>query len=299
MEPQIFERVYPEVLELCRRLGIERSEAIAKTLAQLWLPLALELARERDKLGRTLVQGILGGQGTGKTTLSRVLGLILYHLGYSLVGLSIDDLYKTHAQRQKLKAADPRFKWRGPPGTHDIALGIEILDAIRQPNPPTPIFIPRFDKSLYGGDGDRIEPEKVEKIDILIFEGWFVGVRPIAAEAFDSPPYPIVTPEDKQFARDINERLRDYLPLWERLDRLLVLYPVDYRLCKEWRKEAERQAIASGKSGISDAEIEAFVEYFWKALHPELFITPLTQNPDLVDLVVEIDRDRTIGRCYR
>ncbi|NJQ98359.1 MAG: glycerate kinase, partial [Hydrococcus sp. CSU_1_8] len=117
---------------------------------------------------------------------------------------------------------------------------------------------------------------------------------------FENPPAPIITPEDKQFAKDTNERLKEYLPLWERLDRLIVLCPVDYRLSKQWRKEAEQKLkVASGKEVMSEDEIDCFVEYFWRSLHPELFITPLTKNPNLVDLVVEINADRRLGRLYQ
>ncbi|MGB5594945.1 MAG: glycerate kinase, partial [Crocosphaera sp.] len=80
-----------------------------------------------------------------------------------------------------------------------------------------------------------------------------------------------------------------YLPLWELLDRLMILYPIDYRFSKKWRKEAEQKMISSGKPGMNEQQIEDFVNYFWKALHPELFITPLAQNPNLVDLVITID----------
>jgi len=37
-------------------------------------------------------QGILGGQGTGKTTLAAMLSLILGQLGYHTLSLSLDDL---------------------------------------------------------------------------------------------------------------------------------------------------------------------------------------------------------------
>jgi D-glycerate 3-kinase len=57
--------------------------------------------------------------------------------------------------------------------------------------------------------------------------------------------------------------------------------------------------IATGKSGMTDAQVDRFVEYFWQSLHPELFITPLTKNPSHVDLVVEINPDHTIGSIYR
>jgi D-glycerate 3-kinase len=251
-------------------------------------------------VGRPLIQGILGGQGTGKTTLAAVLRLILTHIGYRTLSLSLDDLYKTYAERQQLQKQDPRLIWRGPPGTHDVELGKELLDQLRQPNQQHRILVPRFDKSAWGGAGDRTTPERVEDIDIVLFEGWFVGVRPIDPAVFDAPmPAPIETLADRMFARDMNELLKEYLPLWERLDQLMLLYPTNYRLSQQWRRQAEQQMIATGKSGMTDAQVDEFVEYFWKSLHPELFITPLTKNLRWVDLVIEITPDHTASAIYR
>jgi D-glycerate 3-kinase len=151
---------------------------------------------------------------------------------------------------------------------------------------------------LWQGAGDRTTPEIVEKADIVLFEGWFVGVRPIDPTTFDSAPEPIVTLSDRTFARDINFKLQEYVPLWQLLDRLIVLYPVDYRLSLQWRKQAEQEMIASGKTGMTNEVIEQFVAYFWRSLHPELFIKPLVENPDLVDLVIEINPDHSPGVLY-
>ena len=268
-------------------------------LRHLWLPLAEQIASYRQAQSTTLIQGILGGQGTGKTTLAKILTLILSHLGYRTLSLSLDDLYKTYSDRLALQQQDPRLIWRGPPGTHDIQLGLEILDRLRQPNTDSPIAIPRFDKSAWHGAGDRGTPEIVSGADVILFEGWFVGVRPIDPASFDYPPPPIKSFADRQFARDMNTRLQEYLPLWDKLDRLIVLYPVDYRLSKQWRKDAEHQAIAMGKMGMTDVQIEQFVEYFWKSLHPDLFIKPLLQDSRRVDLVIEINCDRSVGKIYR
>jgi len=272
-----------------------------ENLWQLWLPLGIKLAKKYQNLGHPLVQGIVGGQGTGKTTLAKILVLILKKLGYNTISISIDDLYKTYAERQLLQQQDSRLIWRGPPGTHDVSLGIEILDKLRQSNNHNSdnlIAIPRFNKSLFNGAGDRIKPEMVSKVDIILFEGWFVGVRPIPENYFDFPPPPIITEADKQFARDMNQKLIEYLPLWKRLDGLIVLYPTNYRFSKQWRKEAEQEMINSGKSGMSHEKIEKFVEYFWQALHPELFIKPLIQNSEFVDLVIEINSDHSLGNIY-
>ncbi len=286
-----------------------KSTVFLETLWNLWLPLAIQLSTEKQRLNRPLIQGILGGQGTGKTTLCEVLRLILKKLGYSTISLSLDDLYKTYADRQQLQKTDPRLIWRGPPGTHDIDLGISVLDKLR--TTPTPelaavdhpkIEIPRFDKSAYGGAGDRSQPELISGADIVLFEGWFVGVHPSADarlnEFLAAAPFPIVTDADCQFACDMNANLHDYLPLWNRLDRLMVLYPQDYRISQVWRNQAEGEMMAAGKSGMSESEINRFVEYFWKALHPELFIKSMVEG-DAVDLVIEILVDRAIGKISR
>lgn len=297
---QLFKSLSPEIIQFCQQhLKFTDKSAILVNLWRLWLPLAMQLKAAKQELGRTLIQGILGGQGTGKSTLALITKQILSYWGYSVVNLSIDDLYLTYAERQELQKQDPRLIWRGPPGTHDVNLGIEVIEACSIRDRNLPVFIPRFDKSAFNGAGDRAEAETVARADIVLFEGWFVGVRPVAEAVFDNPPPPIITPEDRQFALDNNERLKEYLPLWDKLDRLIVLYPVDYRLSKQWRKEAEHKMIAAGRSGMSDAEIDRFVEYFWKSLHPELFVEPLIGNPNLTDLVIEIERDRSFERIFQ
>lgn len=297
-----------------------KSTTFLETLWHLWLPLAMQLSAQKQSLKRPLIQGILGGQGTGKTTLAQVLRLILGQLGYFTVSLSLDDLYKTYADRQKLQKADPRLIWRGPPGTHDLELGIAVLDRLRlaqnhelksidnsesdfpEPGKIKNIEIPRFDKSAWGGAGDRTEPEIIAGVDIVLFEGWFVGVEPIADrqlnEFLADAPLPILTEGDRQFARDMNAKLLDYVPLWQRLDKLIVLYPQDYRISQVWRNQAEREMMAMGKSGMTELEINQFVEYFWKALHPELFMKSMVDRSPIVNLVIEIESDRTIGKIY-
>ncbi|WP_299487510.1 glycerate kinase [Acaryochloris sp. IP29b_bin.137] len=295
---QLLPQIYPQVEAFwCGDCQISTSPL--ETLWRVWMPLAYQLAEARQDLSRPLIQGILGMQGAGKTTLTTVLQIILKQLGYSCCCLSIDDLYKTYAERQHLQAQDSRLKWRGPPGTHDVDLGIQILDQVRANQANTSIQVPRFDKSAFGGQGDRNGFEIVPTADIILFEGWFVGAQPISPDVFEQAPSPINTPVDRKFAMDMNQRLQDYLPLWDRLDRLMVLNLADYQLSKQWRKEAEHKAIAAGNAGMSDQEIDEFVDYFWKALHPELFVKPLTIAKHGADLVITVNADHTLGDIYQ
>jgi D-glycerate 3-kinase len=257
----------------------------------------MQLADWRQQQQRPLIQGILGGQGTGKTTLAAILSQILGQWGLQVCQISIDDLYKPYADRLQLQAQDPRFRWRGPPGTHDVPLGLAVLQQFR--NGEFPVSVPRFDKSAWQGKGDRTQPELVSHTDIVLFEGWFVGAHPVEPAVFETAPPPIATVADREFARTINANLAEYLPLWALLDRLIVLSPTDYRLSQQWRKQAEQRMIAAGRSGMSDAEVEQFVEYFWRSLHPELFITPLLQDASRVDLAIEINAEHQPEAIYR
>lgn len=298
----LFRSVYSDCNQFCQDV-LHWSGCPLEILWDLWLPLATQLAQIRRILNRPLIQGILGGQGTGKTTLAAILTLILKHLGYRTLSLSLDDLYKSYPDRLHLQKEDPRLVWRGPPGTHDVDLGLVVLKKLRHADRTEAVQVPRFDKSAWAGVGDRTSPETVVGIDIVLFEGWFVGARPVDPVKFAVAPPPILTDSDRSFAQDSNTRLKSYLPLWDQLDRLIVLYPSDYRLSQQWRRQAEQQMIMSGKSGMTDTEIDQFVEYFWRSLHPDLFVKPLIKPPatqsSWADLVIEIDADHVPGAVYR
>jgi D-glycerate 3-kinase len=325
----ILESSLEEILEyLCSQGKIDQAEDI-------YLPLVEQIISWQQEIDRPLIQGIVGGQGTGKTTLCRLLQKTLEIAGYAVASLSLDDLYKTYAERQELQIQEPRLRWRGPPGTHDIQLGLDILEQVRistslrlpsgqvlreysrdllselSPNSQPTIVLPRFDKSLWDGMGDRTTPELVKMPDILLFEGWFVGVLPRIDLVNVSP-----------FTHYINQQLYNYLPLWKKLDKLILLYPEDYRFSLQWRLQAEQEMIAHYKSinksintnqdagadkntgehqpqnGMTSAEITDFVEYFWEALPPDLFISPLTKPTTTVDLIIPLKADHSFGRPY-
>ena len=297
---QLFCSAYSPVMEWCHLHQIEdKGNNILSLMWNLWLPLAVNLAELRQKLGRTPIQGISGGLGTGKSSLVSILNLLLSHLGYQTISLSLEDISKTYTERFSLKKTDPRLIWHDLPGTHDIYLGLQVLENCRQKVIAQEILIPRFDKFAHHGAGDRVKPEAMTQADIVLFEGWFVGVRPLEETMFEYLLKRVPNLEDIRFAQDNNERLRAYVPLWEKLDSLLVLYPLDYHFSKEWSKQDELNMIPSGKTRMSELASENFIDYCWRALPPELFINPLLKQSDLVDLVIEVKQNHNYGQIYK
>jgi pantothenate kinase-related protein Tda10 len=84
--------------------------------------------------------------------------------------LSIDDFYLTKAQRKRLASeVHPLCITRGPPGMYDVALGLEVIDTLRQGRQ---VRLPRFDKAR----DDRVDPSARTRspshCDVVLFEGW-------------------------------------------------------------------------------------------------------------------------------
>ena len=63
---------------------------------------------------------MLGVPGTGKTTFGKIFRKLAESEKLKLLSLSLDDFYLPFANRDKLRKENPKFMWRGPPGTHDV-----------------------------------------------------------------------------------------------------------------------------------------------------------------------------------
>ena len=86
------------------------------------------------KKKKTKVIGLTGGQGTGKSTISNILKIILKE-AYNLetVIFSIDDFYKTLQERKKMsKKISNLFLTRGVPGTHDTKMLFKCIKNLKK-----------------------------------------------------------------------------------------------------------------------------------------------------------------------
>jgi D-glycerate 3-kinase len=263
------------------------------------LPLALSLiiehilaqrfehiARNTQSRPRPLVVGVQGPQGSGKSFLS---SLVHEHLPASSASdlrvavVSVDDFYLPHAGLKGIAEENPDnplLQGRGQPGTHDIALGTKVLHALRDINDQArasdPVMIPLFDKSLHGGEGDRVPEEEWTAVraplDVIVFEGWFVGFSPCSSEElrerYDAPLRGLEDTFDLgTFCRasdiaEINSRLAEYQAWWSLLDAFVQLSPQNGNLANvyKWRLQQEHSMkTKNGGNGMSDEQVARWV----------------------------------------
>lgn len=193
-----------------------------------------------------LFVAVQGPQGSGKTFLTTQLKESLSQApnALSVVVLSIDDLYLPHDRLVAVAQTRPEnrlLQGRGQPGTHDVPLGTEILTCLKRINNPEhrddTVHIPKFDKSLHGGEGDRV-PEGTTicgPVDVVILEGWCVGFYPTTAEEIDRRFELPVQGLGADFFRargfrqedvlDINNRLTEFAQWWKFFDAFIQVCP--------------------------------------------------------------------------
>jgi len=227
-------------------------------LEQIYVPLGAWLVRRKQNQQGPLVVGVNGAQGAGKSTLFNLLESILCDgFGLRVVGFSIDDLYKTHEARVQLgQQVHPLLATRGVPGTHDIQLGIDILNSLRSSDEQTVTKIPVFDKSTDDRCPSAVWQEWVGPADIIIFEGWCVGALPQDDEQLAHPINALEQEEDPDGAwrNHVNNQLRQsYGELNGLLDVLLMLKVPSMDAVFEWRSLQE-QKLAERVKYFSDTQ---------------------------------------------
>ena len=204
------------------------------------------------------VFAIAGLQGSGKSTLAAQMATLARSRGLRVATLSIDDVYFGPRERQRLaRDIHPLLATRGPPGTHDIALACDTLDALRV---GASVRLPRFDKR----SDRRLPPSRwpgAAAVDLVLLEGWCLQVPPEPATALRAPINALERDEDPAgvWRAYCNDALgRDYPALWARIDRLLWLQPPGFAPVARWRRQQE---IRMG-GPLSRAAIARFVQHF-------------------------------------
>ena len=241
--------------------------------------------------GQRPVVGLNGPVGAGKSTLARRVAQQAAAQGLRLAVASIDDAYLPYGPRLQAMAANPFGVDRVPPGSHEPGLLVEAIDQWRHGSAGQ-LRLPRFDKSLLQGCGDRCGYSQ-EAADGLLLEGWLIGCRPLGAgqirAAKGAEPSlvgtPCLGPDEWAWLPHWDRALEAYLPLWHQLNGLWLLWPMDWRLPRRWRFQAEAQQRRQGGGWLSGSRIEQLVRSSLCSLPPELYLKPLLPGADQIQLL--------------
>ena len=214
---------------------------------------------------------------------------VLRQEGRRTVSLSIDDLYLTHEAQKAVSEQfqdNPLLQGRGNAGTHDVPLGVRTLRQLVHWEDGVPVKVPRYNKSAFGGQGDRHPEESWPVVrdapDVVLLEGWCLGFRPVDPRTVADP-----------HLRVVNSGLEEHFRSWcSVLDAFIVIQIADPRWVYTWRLQAEHQMIAQGNAGMSDEAVARFCDRYMPSYAqylPGLYATKVVAGRQLT---VRVDQDR-------
>ena len=240
-----------------------------KSLKKTYIPISFWIENKYKKKRKTLFLGFSGGQGSGKTTVAKILKIILKKFFKREIYVSsIDDFYKTLKDRNEMShTIHPLFKTRGVPGTHDISLVKKFFDFIKKKNFKK-FKLPKFDKSM----DERLKKKYWSNIkkrpEIVILEGWCVGAKPQSNSIINKPINILEKYEDKHliWRKYANEKLKkEYKKLFAMIDHFIFMKIPNFNVVYEWRLLQEsklRKKSHSSKKIMSYNEIKRFIMFY-------------------------------------
>ena len=234
------------------------------------IPVCFWMAKKTNKK-EPLIIGLAGGQGTGKTTITSIISIILKkYFKLDIFKISIDDFYKTRKQRTLLSQnKHSLLMTRGVPGTHDIDIMLNFFKKIKVKNFKI-LKLPKFNK----GVDDRCKQSLWYKIqskpDVVILEGWCVGARSQNSKELKKPVNSLEKIHDQNFKwrQYVNYQLKTkYKKLFNQLDYILFLKVKNFSLLRRWRLKQEKKLWLKSKNKknlkiMNKSEVKNFMDTY-------------------------------------
>ena len=252
-------------------------------LNNFYIPICEFINKKYKSKLKTIIIGLSGGQGSGKTTITQILKLILKaNHRLNTINLSIDDFYKTRKEREKMsKNIHQLFHTRGVPGTHDISLLKKTFKTILSKKFQN-FKIPKFDKST----DDRYPKHKWKKITKKHQEIRQLK-RPInlLEKKFDT---------NLIWRKKVNKELKlRYNKIFDLIDSLIFLKVPSFKYVYKWRllQEKKLKMSSKGKKTMNEDQVKKFIMYYERIT--KNMLNDLSMNSDIL---IKIDKKHRLSK---
>jgi D-glycerate 3-kinase len=237
------------------------------------------------------VIGIVGAQGSGKTTLARAAAET-----FGGAQISIDDVYLTRAQREQMaEDVHPLFLTRGPPGTHDLRLLTRLIKTLGTARTDDKVLIPDFDKR-----GDDRRPVRDWRVFVgrpraILIDAWCLGAEPESDEALDEPINALERDRDPdgRWRRAVNDFVAgSYADFAAKFDAVVFLQAPGFEVVLDWRAQQEADLLGVPAARLprdERARLSGFIQYF------ERLTRRMLAGGVRADVTVQLDRNRQPG----
>ena len=260
-----------------------------KMLKTFLIPMCFWIAN-KTKIKKPYFVGLAGGQGTGKTTISSIVKIILEkYFKLKVFKISIDDFYKTRKERLSLsKKVHPMLMTRGVPGTHDVQMMLNFFKKAKSKNFKK-IELPDFNKAIDDRSPKKYWYKLKEKPDIVIFEGWCVGAK-YQKKNLKKAVNILEKHEDAKlkWRKKVNNELKtNYKRIFQLIDKQIFLKVPNLKYVYKWRELQEKKlrSFSKGKKTMDKKGIYRFIMHYERLTRD--MINDLSKT---ADVLINIDK---------
>ena len=119
--------------------------------------------------------------------------------------------------------------------------------------------VPVFDKSLRNGLGDRSH-WRLDNPDLLILEGWFLGIEPISMDLHTQHVNSIkLSPIESSYTLNIQNNLHEYLDVWNQIENIWHLKPLEFEYMNIWKTNQEKEMFLQKGKALQDEKLSNFL----------------------------------------
>jgi len=261
----------------------------------LWgviLPILSDICTLKNSMNKRIVIGLSALPGTGKTTLGLLLERLSLKMDIKASVISMDDFYLPFKEMNMAIKDNPWNVSRGFPGSHSISL---IEERILEWKNTGRFNYPVFDKSLRNGLGDR-SCWKIDFPEILILEGWFLGVNKISSQMISSENVkPPLHTREIEYRSKIQKNLNEYLKIWQLIEKIWQIRPINFSYMDQWKSNQENEMLRIKGNALVDNQLTNFLRMLNCSIPQESFneinsryMILLNKNRELISVSLNI-----------
>ena len=254
----------------------------------LGLPFFSEIEFRRKVSESPLLIGLSGLPGCGKTSFGKWIEKMAKIFDLPICVISLDDFYLPSPRLDISMQGNPWGVPRGLPGSHDLEALNETIDKFLNHGI---LSSPRFEKSLRNGKGDR-SGWRLSRPDILMIEGWFLGVNPKPyfheKSNLNRMKHINFSSREIEYSFVIQKELKKYQEIWKYFLTTWHFKSLDIGFTCKWKREQEAVLKRSKGSSLEGSCLTDFIRMTQAAL-PEEDLMSIK-----ADVIAHIDINREI-----
>ena len=102
--------------------------------------------------------------------------------------------------------------------------------------------------------------QRFDNPDLLILEGWFLGVKPYSIDINDRPINTTnLSLQESSYVLNIQNNLNEYLDTWTLIDKIWHLKPLKFEYMNIWKTNQEKEMFLKKGNALQDEKLSNFL----------------------------------------